>query len=76
MHYYCLQCSPKTYTVVDVTAVFSLFTARSVQFTLVPFKPTLTGLITNLDTRGDSSRSETLETFKKMVEFTIILDAC
>ena len=61
-----------TYTVMDATARFSLFIARSVQFTLVPFIPTLTSLITNLDTRGDP---ETLETLKK-VEFTVILEIC
>jgi hypothetical protein len=74
-YYCCLQCSPKIYTVVDAIDAFSLFMVRSVQFNLVPLKPLLTGLITNLDTRGNSSRPEILETLKK-VEFTVILDIC
>ena len=64
-----------TQIVVDAVAVFSLFIARSVQFTLVPFRLLVTGLITNLDTRGNSSSLETLETLNK-VEFTVILDTC
>jgi hypothetical protein len=64
-----------TSILVDAIDASSLFIIRSVQFTLVPLKPLLTGLITNLDTRGNSSRPEILETLKK-VEFTVILDIC
>ena len=67
-----LQCSPKMWIIVDATTVFSLFISRSVQFTSVPFKPPLMGLITNLDTRGKSSLLETLEMLN-MVEFTVIV---
>ena len=61
-----------TMIVVDAVVKLALFTAsiRSVQFTLVPFKSLLTGLITNLDTRGNSSWLETLEKLND-VELTV-----
>ena len=62
-----------TLIVMVAIAVFSV--VRSVQVILVPFRPLLTGLISNLETRGNSSGLETLETLKE-VEFTMREDAC
>ena len=64
--------SPMTMIVVDGVVKLTLFIALStwsVQFTLVPFKFVVTELITILDTRGNSSLLETLETLNE-VEFT------
>ena len=56
-------------TVAATLALFSALSTWSVQFTLVPFKLVVTGLITSLDTRGNSSLWETLEALNE-VEFT------
>lgn len=64
-----------TLIVVDAITEFSLFITRSVQLTSVPFKPLLTLMITNLDTRGNSFWLETRETLNT-VELTVIFETC